>query len=65
MESLLIILVVILIALNVGVIFFLIKKKPENEEKSDQVLKQEISAIRNSFTPIFWLNVKRDIAKDP
>ncbi len=63
MESLLIILVVILIALNVGVIFFLIKKKPENEEKSDQVLKQEISALRNSFTQSFG-SMSKDIAKD-
>ncbi len=63
MESLLIILVVVLIVLNIGVIFFLIKRKPEKEDKSGQVFKDEINSLRNSFSQSFG-SMSKDIAKD-
>ena len=43
MDSLVIILIAVLIILNLGVIFFLVKKKTEViENKTEQVLKDEI-----------------------
>ena len=64
MESLLIILISILIIVNIGMFFLLIKKKPEiKEEKTEQVFKDEINALRNSFSQSFG-SMSKDIAKD-
>ena len=64
MESLLIILISILIIVNIGMFFFLIKRKPEiKEEKTEQVFKDEINALRNSFSQSFG-SMSKDIAKD-
>ena len=64
MESLLIILISILIIVNIGMFFFLIKRKPEiKEEKTEQVFKEEINALRNSFSQSFG-SMSKDIAKD-
>jgi len=64
MESLLIILISILIIVNIGVFFLLIKKKPEiKEDKTEQVFKDEINALRNSFSQSFG-SMSKDIAKD-
>ena len=64
MESLLIILISILIIVNIGMFFLLIKKKPEiKEDKTEQVFKNEINALRNSFSQSFG-SMSKDIAKD-
>jgi len=63
MESLLISLIIVSIILNIGVIFFLFNKKPKNEDKSEQFLKEEISSLRNSFSQSFGV-MSKDIAKD-
>ena len=64
MESLLIILITILIIINVGMFFFLIKRKPEiKEDKTEQVFKDEINSLRNSFSQSFG-SMSKDIAKD-
>ena len=64
MESLLIILISILIIVNIGVFFLLIKKKTEiKEDKTEQVFKDEINALRNSFSQSFG-SMSKDIAKD-
>ena len=64
MESLLIILISILIIVNIGMFFLLIKKKPEiKEDKTEQVFKDEINALRNSFSQSFG-SMSKDIAKD-
>ena len=64
MESLLIILIIVLIFINVGVLFFLIRKKVERkEDKTEQIFKEEISALKNSFSQSFGL-MSKDIAKD-
>ena len=64
MESLLIILISILIIVNIGMFFLLIKKKPETkEEKTEQVFKDEINALKNSFSQSFG-SMSKDIAKD-
>ena len=64
MESLLIILISILIIVNIGMFFLLINKKPEiKEDKTEQVFKDEINALRNSFSQSFG-SMSKDIAKD-
>ena len=63
MESLLIFLIVFLIILNVCV-FFVIRRKPENtDNKTEQILKDEINLLKNSFSQSFG-SMTKDIAKD-
>ena len=64
MESLLIILITLLIIINIGMFFFLTKRKPEiKEDKTEQIFKDEISSLRNSFSQSFG-SMSKDIAKD-
>ncbi len=64
MESLLIILVVFLIVLNVGVLFYLVKNKPEvKQDNTEQVLKDELNSLRDTFNQSFG-SMTKDIAKD-
>ena len=61
MDSLLIILVVVLLVLNVGVIFFLFKNKQEKIQ--NPTLKDEFNAFKDSFSQSFG-HMSKDIAKD-
>ena len=64
MESLLIPLILLLLALNISIIFFLIKKKPTiKEDNSENILREEINLLKNTFSQSFGLMTK-DIAKD-
>ncbi len=63
MDSLLIILIVVLIALNIGVLLFLFKNKQEKTENPTQSLKDEFNAFKESFSQSFG-NMSKDIAKD-
>jgi len=63
MDSLLIILVIILIALNIGVILFLLKNKPEKTTNSEQTFKDEFNSFKESFSQSFG-HMSKDIAKD-
>ena len=64
MESLLIVLITVLIFINAGMFFFLVKRKPDTkEDKTEQVFKDEINALRNSFSQSFG-SMSKDIAKD-
>jgi len=64
MESLLIPLIILLLALNISIIFFLIKKKPTiKEDNSENILREEINLLKNTFSQSFGLMTK-DIAKD-
>ena len=64
MESLLIILVVALLILNLGVIYYLAKNKSETkQDNSEQVFKDELNALRNTFSQSFG-SMTKDIAKD-
>ncbi len=64
MESLIILLIVLLILLNIALFVFLIKKKPiEKEDRSEQILKDEINSLKNSFSQSFG-SMSKDIAKD-
>jgi DNA recombination protein RmuC len=64
MESILIILIILLIVINTGMFFFLIKRKTEvKEDNTEQVFKDEINSLRNSFSQSFG-SMSKDIAKD-
>jgi DNA recombination protein RmuC len=64
MESLLIFLIIVLIVINIGMFFFLLKSKPEiKEDKTEQVFRDEINALRSSFSQSFG-SMSKDIAKD-
>jgi len=64
MESLLIILVVALLILNLGVIYYLAKNKSEaKQDNSEQVFKDELNTLRNTFSQSFG-SMTKDIAKD-
>ena len=64
MESLLIILVVALLILNLGVIYYLTKNKSEaKQDNSEHVFKDELNALKNTFSQSFG-SMTKDIAKD-
>ena len=65
MESLSIILICLLLALNIAIIFYLIKNKPlkKEEDESKQILREEIGSLRNSFNQSFG-SMSKEIAKD-
>ena len=63
MDSLIIILVVVLLALNIGVLFFLVKNKQGKTENPAQSLKDEFNSFKESFSQSFG-HMSKDIAKD-
>ena len=63
MDSILIILIVALIALNIGIVLFLIKNKQEKNENPTQALKDELNLFKESFSQSFG-HLSKDIAKD-
>ena len=64
MESLLIILITVLIIINIGIFLSLVRKKTEvKEDKTEQLFKDEINSLRNSFSQSFG-SMSKDIAKD-
>ena len=63
MDSILIILIVVLIALNIGIVLFLIKNKQEKNENPTQALKDELNLFKESFSQSFS-HLSKDIAKD-
>ena len=63
MDSILIILIVVLIALNIGIVLFLVKNKQEKNENPTQALKDELNLFKESFSQSFS-HLSKDIAKD-
>ena len=64
MESLIFIIIVLLILLNIALFVILIKKKPiEKEDRSEQIFKDEINSLKNSFSQSFG-SMSKEIAKD-
>lgn len=64
MESILLILVVVLLVLNLGLIFYLVKNKQEIKQvNNEQVFKDELNDLRNTFSQSFG-SMSKDIAKD-
>ena len=64
MESLIVLLIVLLILLNIALFVILIKKKPiDKEDRSEQIFKDEINSLKNSFSQSFG-SMSKEIAKD-
>ena len=63
MDSLLIIIVIALLIINAGVIFLLAKRKPLEPVNNEQILKDEVNSLRNSFSQSFG-SMSKEIAKD-
>ena len=63
MDIILITLIVVLLALNFVVIFFLIRNKHQKFEDPTQALKDEFNSFKDSFSQSFG-NMSKDIAKD-
>ncbi len=63
MDTLLITLIVVLLALNVAVIFFLLRNKQQKTEDPTQTFKNEFNSFKDSFSQSFG-HMSKDIAKD-
>ena len=63
MESILIIAVIVILIINLLAVFFLLKKKQPEKVNNEQVFKDEVSSLRNSFTESFG-SMSKEIAKD-
>ena len=60
MESMLVVLVILLIILNLGIIYFLTRKKEKEQiQDTTQILKDEINLLKSSFNNSFG-----DMSKD-
>ena len=63
MDSLIIILVILLVIINLGVIFFLIRNKPEKQINPEQTFKDEFNSFKETFGQSFG-SMSKEIAKD-
>ena len=63
MDIILITLIVVLLALNVAVVFFLFNKKQQKLEDPAQTFKDEFNSFKETFSQSFG-NMSKDIAKD-
>ena len=53
MDSLIIILIVLLVIINIGVVFFLIRNKSEKPINPEQTFKDEFNSFKESFGQSF------------
>ena len=63
MDSLIIALVILLVVINLGVIFFLIRNKPEKAPNPEQTFKDEFNSFKETFGRSFG-SMSKEIAKD-
>ena len=63
MDSLIIVLVVLSVIINLGVIFFLIRNKPEKQINPEQAFKDEFNSFKETFGQSFG-SMSKEIAKD-
>ena len=64
MDSLIIVIVTLLLVINVVSIFLLLKRKSlDPSNNSEQIFKDEVSSLRNSFNQSFG-SMSKEIAKD-
>ena len=63
MDSLIIVLVVLLVVINLGVIFFLIRNKAEKPINPEQTFKDEFNSFKETFGQSFG-SMSKEIAKD-
>ena len=63
MDSLIIALVILLVIINIGVVFFLIRNKSEKPINPEQTFKDEFNSFKESFGQSFG-SMSKEIAKD-
>ncbi len=63
MESILIFLITILIAINICAIYLLTRKKNTSTEATNQIFKDEVNSLKNSFSESFG-SMSKEIARD-
>ena len=63
MDSILIFIVIILLIANLGVVIFLLNRKQPEPVNNEQILKDEVNSLRNSFSESFG-SMSKEIAKD-
>ena len=64
MESIFLILIFLFLILNLILIFLILKKKNEiKNDNSEQILKDEVNSLKNSFSQSFG-SMSKEIAKD-
>ena len=63
MDSVLLILIFLLLAVNLLAIFFVLKKKSNANSNESQNLKEEVNSLKHSFSQSFG-NMSKEIAKD-
>ncbi|MDA9090371.1 DNA recombination protein RmuC [Pelagibacteraceae bacterium] len=63
MDSILIFIVIALLIVNLGAVIFVLKRKQPEPINNEQILKDEVSSLRNSFSESFG-TMSKEIAKD-
>ena len=63
MDSILIFIVIVLVIANLGAVIFMLKRKQPEPVNNEQILKDEVNALRNSFSESFG-SMSKEIAKD-
>ena len=63
MDSMLIFIVIALLIVNLGAVIFVLKRKQPEPINNEQILKDEVSSLRNSFSESFG-TMSKEIAKD-
>ena len=63
MDSILILTIIFLLIINLGAVIFLLKRKQPEQVNNEQILKDEVNSLRNSFSESFG-SMSKEIAKD-
>ena len=63
MDSIIIFIILFLLISNLVVVIFLLKKKQPEPVNNEQILKDEVNSLRNSFSESFG-SMSKEIAKD-
>jgi DNA recombination protein RmuC len=63
MDSILIFIVIVLVIANLVAVIFMLKRKQPEPVNNEQILKDEVNALRNSFSESFG-SMSKEIAKD-
>jgi len=63
MDSILIFIVIALLIVNLGAVIFVLKRKQPEPVNNEQILKDEVNSLRNSFSESFG-SMSKEIAKD-
>ena len=63
MDSILIFIILSLLIINLGAVIFVLKRKQPEPANNEQILKDEVASLRNSFSESFG-SMSKEIAKD-